>query len=251
MQQLLVGYKATADLARKDGYLPVLVAHAMVAGSEVSTGQTLAGLTVELSPGDLANLGCEYVALGHIHKAQTWMDGRVAYSGSPLAMNYGEAEAKGYCVVQIGDNFSHAFVEGPAPPVVTLTVDWRADACTKPCPWALGSQYPKDTQLTVDGQRVRIQIQRTSDQPAVDRDQVQTMLETWGAVEVQVEVQTQHVQAIRSTKAIEARTPWALFQLWREATGRVDEDVVDEDALKQQLHDLMEEDLQEGGARCT
>jgi exonuclease SbcD len=105
----------------------VVVGHLMVAGSEVSSGQTIMGTTVELSPADLMDLGASYVALGHVHKAQEWFGGRVAYSGSPHRCNYGEPEAKGWRLVTLEDDgtfVSNEFRELPARRIVRLEADW-------------------------------------------------------------------------------------------------------------------------------
>jgi DNA repair exonuclease SbcCD nuclease subunit len=77
-RELLIAIGAEATRLRGLGAVPVLVAHVLVGGSEVSTGQVLLGTTVELAPFDLAETGAAYLALGHVHKAQAWLGGRVA-----------------------------------------------------------------------------------------------------------------------------------------------------------------------------
>lgn len=46
----------------------------------------------------------DYTALGHLHRHQSLMDGRIVYSGSPLCYDFGEAEdEKGAVLVEIGE----------------------------------------------------------------------------------------------------------------------------------------------------
>lgn len=94
--------------------IPILIAHAQVAGAETSTGQTLIGTTVELSPSDLFATGAEYVGLGHIHLRQEWHGGQVAYAGSTEAMNFGEPETKSFNLVEF---YGGKFVSNEAIPI--------------------------------------------------------------------------------------------------------------------------------------
>ena len=76
-RDMLDNFRSGAALSRSRDRVPVLVAHLMVGGSTVSTGQMLIGQGVEFSPTELLDLGMSYVALGHIHKRQVWGEGRV------------------------------------------------------------------------------------------------------------------------------------------------------------------------------
>ncbi len=73
------------------GQRRVLVAHAFVAGgaeSESERGLSVGG-TGQISAARFA--GFNYVALGHLHRPQSLGDGRLRYSGSPLAYSTSEA----------------------------------------------------------------------------------------------------------------------------------------------------------------
>src|SRR5690606_22363173 len=88
------------DLA---GQGPSLFAsHAMVRGSVTSTGQPLVGCDLEVGLEDLALVGADAYALGHVHKGQRWeLDGRpVVYPGSPRRTSFGEIEPKGYTLLE-------------------------------------------------------------------------------------------------------------------------------------------------------
>ena len=88
---LLIGLRSEADAQRAAGRIPVLVGHVMVSGSMVGSGQVIQGITVELSPHAIREVGTEYAALGHVHMRQEWFDGRVAYSGSPRRNNVSQS----------------------------------------------------------------------------------------------------------------------------------------------------------------
>ncbi|MFE7382900.1 exonuclease SbcCD subunit D [Streptomyces zhihengii] len=79
------------DLAgRAPGTRSVVLAHAFVAGGEESDSErdiTVGG--VAAVPAGVFH-GVDYVALGHLHGAQTVTD-RIRYSGSPLAYSFSEA----------------------------------------------------------------------------------------------------------------------------------------------------------------
>lgn len=69
----------------------VLVAHAFVAGGAESESerQLAVGGAKAVSPARFE--GFHYVALGHLHRPQSLAEGRIRYSGSPLAYSFGEA----------------------------------------------------------------------------------------------------------------------------------------------------------------
>jgi DNA repair protein SbcD/Mre11 len=93
----LAAQRIRADLARHKGALSVVVAHAFVAGGAMCESER------QLSVGNVDRValdvfrGFDYVALGHLHTAQQWEGGRIAYSGSPLPYSFSE-EGRGKSV---------------------------------------------------------------------------------------------------------------------------------------------------------
>ncbi|MDN3566711.1 exonuclease SbcCD subunit D [Paeniroseomonas aquatica] len=80
----------------------LLVAHAFVAGgSECESERSLSvGGTGQVGAARFA--GFDYVALGHLHRPQTLMGGRLRYSGSPLAYSSSEAgQAKSVTLLEL------------------------------------------------------------------------------------------------------------------------------------------------------
>jgi exonuclease SbcD len=88
---------------RIGGRRSVLVAHGFVAGGEATESERplLVGGAGSVDPAGLA--GFDYVALGHLHRAQTIGHPSVQYSGSILAYSFAEADqAKSVNLVEIG-----------------------------------------------------------------------------------------------------------------------------------------------------
>jgi exonuclease SbcD len=77
----------------------VLVTHALLRGAETSTGYCMSeGEDVPIEPSDLP--AWAYVALGHIHRAQTVAGNPLArYSGSPERLDAGESTDEKSCVL--------------------------------------------------------------------------------------------------------------------------------------------------------
>ncbi|MFJ4987007.1 exonuclease SbcCD subunit D [Streptomyces sp. NPDC088732] len=101
--------RVRADLAgRPTGTRSVVLAHAFVAGGAPSDSErdiTVGG--VAAVPAGVFD-GVDYVALGHLHGAQTITE-RVRYSGSPLAYSFSEADhRKSMWLVDLGPDGSVA-----------------------------------------------------------------------------------------------------------------------------------------------
>ena len=98
----------------RPGTRSVVLAHAFVAGGEPSESER------DISVGGVSRVptavfdGVDYVALGHLHGAQTLTD-RVRYSGSPLAYSFSEARPDqglaGWSTSAAADGCTATFVE--------------------------------------------------------------------------------------------------------------------------------------------
>ncbi|PXY26597.1 exonuclease SbcCD subunit D [Prauserella coralliicola] len=94
--------RVTEDLAgREPGTRSVVLAHAFVTGGVGSDSErTIAVGGVEQVPGSVFD-GVDYVALGHLHGAQTLAE-HLRYSGSPLAYSFSEtAQRKSVWLVDL------------------------------------------------------------------------------------------------------------------------------------------------------
>ena len=99
--------RARADLARRGRVRSVAVAHAFAAGGTPCDSERV----LRVGGADRVSLGCfdgfDYVALGHLHGRQIFGDGRMRYSGSPLAYSFSEREQrKGVWLVDIAQDGS-------------------------------------------------------------------------------------------------------------------------------------------------
>lgn len=92
VRALRSGYGALARACKEqDPALPVVaMGHLTVSGSERTGSERLLIGGVESIPVDALAEGADYVALGHIHRAQSWKDGAVRYCGSPLPIDFDE-----------------------------------------------------------------------------------------------------------------------------------------------------------------
>lgn len=193
-RQLLNAYTMEASRLRGEGIVPILVGHVLVAGSETSTGQTLIGTTVELAPSDILATGVAYAALGHIHKAQEWFGGRVAYSGSPHRCNYGEPEAKGWRLVTLEDDgtfVSNEFMELPARRIVLIEADLSNPAVflhKDGTPASSVQVWTSCDAADLHGALVRYRYRvRAEDLHRVDEAELTVAFLELGAAEVQIE----------------------------------------------------------------
>jgi exonuclease SbcD len=110
--------RVRSDLAtRSPGTRSVVLAHAFVAGGQPSDSER------DISVGGVSRVatsvfdGIDYVALGHLHGAQTLTE-RVRYSGSPLAYSFSEElQTKGSWLVDLSADGQVAadFVPAPVP----------------------------------------------------------------------------------------------------------------------------------------
>jgi exonuclease SbcD len=94
--------RARADLATRGPVRSVAVAHAFAAGGTPCDSERL----LRVGGADRVSLGCfdgfDYVALGHLHGRQSFADGRMRYSGSPLAYSFSErGHTKGVWLVDV------------------------------------------------------------------------------------------------------------------------------------------------------
>lgn len=96
VRALKSGYGALSAACRaQDPTIPIVaMGHLTLSGSERTGSERLLIGGVESIPVDALADGADYVALGHIHRAQSWKDGSVRYSGSPIPIDFDERNGK-------------------------------------------------------------------------------------------------------------------------------------------------------------
>lgn len=197
--ELLTLLRAETSRVAALGAVPILVGHVLVAGSETSTGQTLIGTTVELSPSDLADVGAAYCALGHIHKHQSWHGGRVAYSGSPQRQNFGEPEEKGWVLVTLDTEVPGWFVGAefrPLPARRIVLLECHSD-----------QELKQIVYRQLSGALVRVRYYTTPELlHKVSEEQIEQAALAAGAAEVKIEAVLVHETRVRSEEIVTATT---------------------------------------------
>ena len=122
--RMALWFRGLSDYVKSlgDGLPSVLSAHLAVAGSDAEGHDDLVG-GMDYVGAELLGDAYSYVALGHIHKPQTFAGGRMRYSGSPIAVNFDEIYAHSVTVVELeaGERPEVRTVQMPDPmPLVTL-----------------------------------------------------------------------------------------------------------------------------------
>ena len=87
----------------KDPSRTIAMAHAFIAGgtSTKSERELTVGGTGSVPAHLFSAFG--YTALGHLHRPQVFKDGRIAYSGSPLAYSFSEEHEKAVRIVEVSN----------------------------------------------------------------------------------------------------------------------------------------------------
>lgn len=200
------------QLAAHDGPR-VLLAHAMVRGSRVSTGQPLVGCDLEIGVEDLTLVSADAYALGHIHLPQSWGDemaehhpsapGPIFYPGSPRRTAYGEVEEKGYVLLDVeGDDGTRATVQRiPTPCAPMLLVEGIHD----PDNGVIWIPLATSTELASAEIRLRYEVQR--DHRDAARALAAMIRDGWlraGAADVKVEERVVEVSTARAPEVATA-----------------------------------------------
>lgn len=175
----------------------ILLAHAMVSGSRTSTGQPLVGCDMELSISDLELCRADVVALGHIHKGQEWTASNgapVIYPGSPRRTAFGEAEPKGYTLIEMENRGAGGTLVTqqvtPCAPMLLVRGDY-ADGSLRLEQMHGTIGYARDVIAKYGtGSEIRLRYTVPSDQREAAKSAAATLRAAWieqGAVLVKVE----------------------------------------------------------------
>lgn len=99
MRQLLLGLGA---IRRQYAEIPaIFLYHGSVEGASLCNGQVLRPGELAIGRDDLALVGADYVALGHIHLAQQIQGLQAYYAGSAYPVNWSELDQKCFNLVEI------------------------------------------------------------------------------------------------------------------------------------------------------
>lgn len=193
LRAVLLGLRQ--ELEQHDGPR-ILVAHAHVRGARLGA-HTPDRADFNLGVEELASVGADFVALGHLHEFQHWIarvDGRevpVVYPGSPFANTWGEIERKGYVIADFepwrGGLRGWEFAPTIAQPLAHKEVQWDAEGFFR----VGGQQLHEEHFVGVAGRAVRLRCKVAADQrdaAARAAEQERERLLAAGAVAVEIEL---------------------------------------------------------------
>lgn len=218
--------------SRNEAGLPVVLsAHLTVSGCDFQGHENARDFSVGgIDALELEDLGTgyDYVALGHIHRAQTieGSGGRVRYSGTPVPVSFDENYAHTVSVVEIASHgatpvIREVPIENPCP-LVTLPSDHFA-------PWdevrELLLEYPKDNPSYV---RLNVEVEDTLPPDAI-AEAKKILLEGSGRFCL-VNARRKKTEAAEKTSLsvteFRAMEPVAVARLYAQESGRAfDEDL--------------------------
>ena len=215
LQDVFRGLAAELD-AKAAGLPRVLLTHAMVDGSRVSTGQPLYGMELRVGLEDLALARCPLVVCGHVHAPQGWSFGdvEVVYTGSPFRTAYGELEEKSVLFAEwVDGNHTCSRIPTPAQPMVLLEWRWEDGVFMAGAEEVHENDWP-----ALEGADVRLRLHVAADQRDAARSAAASsrdLLLAKGAARVTVEEVVEAKARARAPEIAEATsTAEKLAVLW-------------------------------------
>ena len=159
IREMLLGMGA---IRKQYPEIPCLfVGHIEVRDTPTCTGHIIQG-GIKIGKDDLALVGADYYALGHIHLGQQIGDMPAYYCGSMFPVNWGELDQKGFNIVEFDDYVLEVGCEPvvqripfPHPPRKKIVLDWPFDFDKEDLGFAgydtwLQIRAPKEARHTID-----------------------------------------------------------------------------------------------------
>ncbi len=215
-----------AAIRRQYADLPCLVVyHGDVAGTTLQNDQTVErGTGIAITIDDLASIGADYYALGHIHKPQQVGNLPAYYAGSVYAKNFGETHKPGCNLVELIDK-RHS----PTTPndLFNYATGWQANVTridfSHPQNLKVSTGFPlKIPGADLHGRRVWVEIScKKEDQALFDPEQV--LRDVLAAGSVQGSRVTVSLEAVETVRAADITgtsiTPTKKFEVWAEQSA--------------------------------
>jgi exonuclease SbcD len=184
----------------------VLVSHLTVAGSMITATQPIVGHHIlSLNASDLLDTGADYIALGHIHLAQDFGNGRIRYPGSINRFTFGESEPKGYVLVEIDGKSAEPraeWVEVPARSMLLIEGVWHGEP---------GNLFAWSQQIHPDeiaGADVRLRLRFREDQQTLVTARIPKLQGDFAAANtLKIDTVMTPSQRVRSAEIASATTP--------------------------------------------
>ncbi|MGP1431727.1 MAG: hypothetical protein ACTTJ4_05375 [Treponema sp.] len=187
----------------------VMLYHGEVAGCTLQNDRTIErGTGISITINDLADIGADYYALGHIHKPQQIGTLPAYYVGSIYPKDFGETHQAGFNVVEIDGAGSPARVERvnfPHPQNIKIEAGTNCNLET----------------YDVAGKRVWLDITCTKEEQVfIDSEALRAALLQRGAVESsRVTVSALPVETVRAAEITEAASVSEKYKVWADNSG--------------------------------
>ena len=194
---------------RERAYLPcVMLYHGDVAGCSLQNDRTVErGTGVAITIDDLAGIGADYYALGHIHKPQQVGTLPAYYAGSIYPKDFGETHISGFNIVEM---------EAAGIPAHIQRVDF-------PHPQNMKIEGGADIKIEDDfsGKRVWLDISCTKEERVLlDEGRLLAQLKEHGAVDgSRVTISDIPTETVRAAEITEAAGVSEKYRVWAENSG--------------------------------
>lgn len=184
----------------------IMLYHGDIAGSTLQNDRTIErGTGIAISIDDLASIGADYYALGHIHKPQQVGTLPAYYAGSIYPKDFGETHKAGFNLVEIADGKTEV-----------KRIDFRH-------PQNMKIEGGADVKIDGDytGKRVWVDITCTKEERVLlDEDRILAELKAHGAVDgSRVTISEVPTETVRAAEITEAAGVSDKFKVWAENTG--------------------------------
>lgn len=194
---------------REHSYLPcVMLYHGDIAGSSLQNDRTVErGTGIAISIDDLAGIGADYYALGHIHKPQQIGTLPAYYAGSIYPKDFGETHKAGFNIVEM---------EAAGIPAHIQRVDF-------PHPQNMKIEGGADIKIEDDfsGKRVWLDISCTKEERVLlDEGRLLAQLKEHGAVDgSRVTISDIPTETVRAAEITQAAGVTEKYKVWAENSG--------------------------------
>lgn len=184
----------------------VLVGHWQVGGAYISETQQLIGRDIEVSVDRILSARPSLACLGHIHKAQRIGRHPIFYSGSTYRKDFGELNAKGFYIHELGEAglVDSEFVELPSRKLIKVEHDYTKTPDSD-IDFELGPLAGKYADEDIKDAHVRVEFKVWQDQrDRIDKTYYQRVLMMSGAADAEIQVVTVPRQNVRASRVLES-----------------------------------------------
>lgn len=181
----------------------VMLYHGDIAGSSLQNDRTIErGTGIAISVDELASIGADYYALGHIHKPQQVGTLPAYYAGSIYPKDFGETHKAGFNIVEIADGKTDV-----------KRIDFRHPQNMK---IESGANVKIDGDYT--GKRVWLEITCTKEERVLlDEEKILSEIKNHGAVAgSRVSISEIPTETVRAAEITEAAGVSEKFKVWAE-----------------------------------